>query len=181
MYYIWAILVSAAGLVLVSQASGIATQVGTSISPGTVATVVGLISILNGVGRVIFGGLFDKFGFRLTITLDMIVFVIAGVILIMALKSGAFPLIILGFVVGGFAYGGVTPTNSAIIADFFGRKNYAMNFSLINTNLLIASFASTIAGKLYDNSGSYMSCIFMMIGAVVLGAIVSVAIRRPKA
>ncbi|MBE6009381.1 MAG: OFA family MFS transporter [Lachnospiraceae bacterium] len=181
MYYIWAILVSAAGLVLVSQASGIATQVGTSISPGTVATVVGLISILNGVGRVIFGGLFDKVGFRLTITLDMIVFVIAGAILIMALKSGAFPLIILGFVVGGFAYGGVTPTNSAIIADFFGRKNYAMNFSLINTNLLIASFASTIAGKLYDNSGSYMSCLVMMIGAVVLGAIVSVAIRRPKA
>ena len=180
MYYIWAILVSAAGLVLVSQAGGIATQVGTTISPGTVATVVGLISVLNGVGRVIFGGLFDKAGFRLTITLDMIVFLVAGAILIAAIKSGSFSLIILGFVVGGFAYGGVTPTNSAIISDFFGRKNYAMNFSLINTNLLIASFASTIAGKLYDSSGSYMSCIVMMIALVVAGAVVSVGIRRPR-
>ncbi len=180
MYYIWAIVVSAAGLVLVSQASGIATQVGTTISPGTVATVVGLISIMNGIGRVIFGSIFDKKGYRVTMILDMVVFIIAGLILLMALKSGAFPLIILGFVVGGFAYGGVTPTNSAIISDFFGRKNYAMNFSLINTNLLIASFASTIAGRLYDKSGSYVSCIIMMIGAVVIGFIVFLGIRRPK-
>ena len=44
-YYIWAILVSAAGLALVSQASGIASQVGTTVSDGNIATVAGLISI----------------------------------------------------------------------------------------------------------------------------------------
>ena len=180
LYYIWAILVSAAGLVLVSQASGIATQVGTDISPGTVATVVGLISIMNGIGRVIFGAMFDKKGYRMTMIVDMVVFIVAGLILIAALTSGAFPLIVVGFVVGGFAYGGVTPTNSAIISDFFGRTYYPMNFSLINTNLLIASFASTIAGNLYDRSGSYYSCIIMMIAVVVVGFVVFLGIRRPK-
>jgi OFA family oxalate/formate antiporter-like MFS transporter len=180
LYYIWAILVSAAGLVLVSQASGIATQVGTDISPGTVATVVGLISIMNGIGRVIFGAMFDKKGYRMTMIVDMVVFIVAGLILIAALTTGAFPLIVVGFVVGGFAYGGVTPTNSAIISDFFGRTYYPMNFSLINTNLLIASFASTIAGNLYDRSGSYYSCIIMMIGVVVAGFVVFLGIRRPK-
>ena len=113
------------------------------------------ISIMNGVGRVFFGGLFDKKGYRFTMILDMIVFIIASGILILALKSGNFAFIVLGFIVGGFAYSGVTPTNSAIISDFFGRTNYPMNFSLINTNLIIASFASTIAGKLYDASQSY--------------------------
>ena len=49
LYYIWAILVSAAGLALVSQASGIAGQVGTSVSDGNIATVVGLISIFRNV------------------------------------------------------------------------------------------------------------------------------------
>ncbi len=180
LYYVWAILISAAGLALVSQANGIAGQVGTGIAPGTIATVVGLISIFNGIGRVIFGGLFDKKGFQLTMILDMIVFVAAGVILILALKTGAFALIVVGFIVGGFAYGGVTPTNSAIISDFFGRTNYPMNFSLINTNLIIASFASTIAGKLYDASQSYMSTIFMLIGVTVAGFIVFLGIRRPK-
>lgn len=180
LYYVWAILISAAGLALVSQANGIANQVGTGIATGTIATVVGLISIFNGIGRVIFGGLFDKKGYQMTMILDMIVFVAAGVILIMALKTGAFALIVVGFIVGGFAYGGVTPTNSAIISDFFGRSNYAMNFSLINTNLIIASFASTIAGKLYDASQSYMSTIFMMIGVTVAGFVVFLGIRRPK-
>ena len=182
LYYIWAILVSAAGLVLVSQASGIAVQVGgTIVSDGTIATVVGLISILNGIGRVIFGGMFDKKGYKMTMIVDMIIFIVAGLVLILALTTGQFLFIVLGFVVGGFAYGGVTPTNSAIISDFFGRTYYPMNFSLINTNLLIASFASTIAGKLYDATQSYMSAIFMLIGVTVVGFIVFLGIRRPKA
>ena len=180
LYYIWAILVSAAGLALVSQASGIATQAGEGVGAGTIATVVGLISILNGIGRVIFGSMYDKCGYRVTMIVDMIAFIAAGAILIAALKANSFTLITAGFIVGGFAYGGVTPTNSALISDFFGRTNYSLNFSLINTNLLIASFASTIAGKLYDASGSYMSTIFMMIGVVAAGFIVFLGIRRPN-
>ncbi len=179
LYYIWAILISAAGLALVAQATGIATQVGTTVSDGTIATVVGLISICNGLGRVVFGALFDKKGYKLTMILDMIVFVAACAILILALVSGQFVFIVIGFIVGGFAYGGVTPTNSAIISDFFGRTYYSLNFSLINTNLLIASFASTIAGKLYDASGSYMSTIYMMLGVTIVGFLVFLCIRRP--
>ena len=181
LYYIWAILLSAAGLVLVSQASGIATQVGPNVSDGNIATVVGLISILNGIGRVIFGAIYDKKGYRVAMVLDMIVMVIAGLVLILALSTGNFLFIILGFLIGGLAYGGVMPTNSAIISDFFGRTNYPVNYSLVNTNLIIASFASTIAGKLYDASQSYMAPIMMMIGVTVVGFIVSLGIRRPKA
>jgi len=109
----------------------------------------------------------------------MAAFVAAGAILMAALKSNSFAMITAGFIVGGFAYGGVTPTNSALISDFFGRTHYSLNFSLINTNLLIASFASTIAGKLYDASGSYMSTIIMMIGVVAAGFVVFLGIRRP--
>ncbi len=181
LYYIWAILLSAAGLVLVSQASGIATQVGPNVSDGNIATVVGLISILNGIGRVIFGAIYDKKGYRVAMVLDMIVMVIAGLVLILALSTGNFLFIILGFLIGGLAYGGVMPTNSAIISDFFGRTNYPVNYSLVNTNLIIASFASTIAGKLYDSSQSYVAPIMMMIGVTVVGFIVSLGIRRPKA
>ena len=181
LYYIWAILLSAAGLVLVSQASGIATQVGPNVSDGNIATVVGLISILNGIGRVIFGAIFDKMGYRVAMTLDMIIMIVGALVLILALSTGNFLFIVLGFLIGGLAYGGVMPTNSAIISDFFGRTNYPVNYSLINTNLIIASFASTIAGKLYDASQSYMAPVMMMIGVTVVGFIVSLGIRRPKA
>ena len=135
---------------------------------------------MNGIGRVIFGGLFDKKGYRPTLLLVMIMFIVASLILIGALKTGSFALIVIGFLVGGFAYGGVTPTNSAIISDFYGRTNYPLNFSLINTNLIIASFASTIAGNLYDKTQSYMSAIIMMIAVTVVGFIVFLGIKRPQ-
>ena len=178
--YIWAIMVSAAGLALVGQASGIASQVGTEVAQGTIATVVGLISILNGIGRLIFGAVFDKKGYRLTMIVVMVIFVAAALCLILALMSGQFLLIILGFMIGGLAYGGVMPTNSAIISDFFGRTNYAMNYSLINTNLIIASVASTIAGRLYDISQSYMSTMVMLLCLIIAGYVAFFGVRRPQ-
>ena len=178
--YVWAIMVSAAGLALVGQASGIATQVGTDVPQGTIATVVGLISIMNGIGRVIYGAMYDKKGYRLTMIVDMVSFIVASLILILALRSGNFGLIILGFLVGGFAYGGVTPMQSAVISDFYGRTYYSVNFSVIVTNLMIGSFASTIAGNLYDRSQSYMSTIFMMILVTVVAFVAFLGIRRPN-
>lgn len=180
MCYIWAIMVSAAGLALVGQASGIATQVGTTVADGTIATVVGLISIFNGIGRVIYGAMYDKVGYKLTMIVDMVNFIIASLILIVALKTGNFGLIVVGFVVGGFAYGAVTPMQSALIGDFFGRTHYSKNFSIIVTNLLIGSFASTIAGRLYDMSQSYMSTLFMMIIVTVVAFVAFLGIRRPN-
>lgn len=64
LFYLWAVLLSAAGLVLVSQASDIAREIGTGISAGTIATVA-------------------------------------------------------GFVVGGLAYGGVTPGNAAFVSSYY--------------------------------------------------------------
>ena len=69
---------------------------------------------------------------------------------------------------------------SAVISDFFGRTYYSVNFSVIVTNLMIGSFASTIAGKLYDMSQSYMSTIFMMILVTVIAFAAFVGIRRPQ-
>lgn len=177
LYYLWAILLSAAGLALVSQASGIAKEVGAQISPGTIATVVGLISIFNGVGRVIFGGLFDKLGRSTIMQVVNAVFIVSGVVLMLALKSSSFVAIVAGFIIGGLAYGGVTPTNSAFISSYFGMKNYPVNFPIINTNLIIASFGSTLAGALYDASQSYMST-YIMIGLLaVAGIFVSLGIN----
>lgn len=129
--YLWSVLLSAVGLVLVSQASGIAREIGTGVSAGTIATVVGLISIFNGIGRVIFGGM---------------------------------------------SYGGVTPANSAFVSSYYSMKHYSMNLSVVVTNLLFASFGSTIAGVLYDATKSYFSVYLMIAGLAAVGILVSAAI-----
>ncbi len=177
LYYLWAILLSAGGLALVSQARGIATEAGAGVAGGTIATVVGLISIFNGIGRVILGSLYDKIGRSALMQIVNIVFIITGIILIIALKSGSFSVIILGFIVGGLGYGGVTPTNSAFVSDYYGMKHYPLNFSIINTNLIIASFGSTIAGALYDKSQSFTSTCLMIVILAAAGIAVSFGIN----
>lgn len=179
-FFMWATLLSSAGLAIVSQASGIVMEVESEVSAGSISTIVGLISIFNGVGRVIFGGLFDRIGRLKTMLLNNILLLISILILMTALKSGQLSLIIVGFISIGLAYGGITPTNSAFVNDFYGSKNYPVNLSLVNMNLLIASFGSTIAGSLYDNSGSYYSTLIAMIVAVIIGCVITFMIRKPE-
>lgn len=178
-YYCWAVFFSMAGLVLVSQAGGIAKEAIPDINGGVLATIVGLISVFNGIGRVCFGILFDKKGYRVTLFTDIILFFIVEGILILAINSQNFTLLSAGFMAGGFAYGAVTPMNSAVIRQFYGAKHYAMNFSVINTNLIFASFASTIAGSLYDRNGTFISSIIMMCVVSVFGLVAFIGIKEP--
>lgn len=179
LYVVWATTLSAAGLILISQASGIVLEINPAAAAGTVATVVGLISILNGIGRVICGTLFDKIGRRATMFVVDIVFFIAIALLIFSLKSASFTMIIAAFIVSGLAYGGVTPMNSAFVRGFYGARNYPVNYPIVNMNLLVASFGSTIAGALYDASGSFMSTMMLMLAFVIVATVSSVLIRRP--
>ena len=165
LFYVWIALLTASGLMLVSQASGIAAEVGTTLSGNTIATAVGMISILNAVGRICTGTVYDRFGYRIT--------------MLLAIRTGMFALVVIGFAAGGFAYGGNASISPPMIADFYGRTWYATNFALIPTNALFTSFASVLAGRIYDQPHSYLSPLLVLLGAIVLSVLISFMIRRP--
>ena len=176
LYYVWAITLSAAGLALISQASSVVWEASASQTAGAVATIVGLISICNALGRVLFGGMYDKYGRSLSMQLVNILFIITSGVLILALAAKSVVVVIIGFILGGLAYSGITPTNSAFCRAYFGPVNYPVNFSLINSNLIFASFGSTVSGALFDASGSYNVTFFLIIGLAVVGILCSLAI-----
>lgn len=176
LYFVWAILLSASGLSLISQASGVAREVGTGVDAGTIATVVGLISIFNGLGRILFGGMFDRIGRSKTMLAISLAFIVTAILLVLALQTGSFVLIVIGFICGGLAYSGVTPSNSAFVNTYYGPKHYAVNLPMVNLNLIIASFGSTVAGALYDSTQSYFAVYLLMAGLAVAGILVSLGI-----
>jgi OFA family oxalate/formate antiporter-like MFS transporter len=178
--YCWSVLAGAAGLVLVSQASGIVTEVNPLTESGIVVILVGLISVFNGLGRVAFGLLYDAKGYRFAMVFDVLLSLSAAGALAGAITSGRFFLIPLGFVLGGLAFGGVPTCVSALTGDFYGMKYYPVNYPLICTNLIFASFGSAIAGGLYDLSGSYASAMLMMVGVGILSGFCLLGIRRPE-
>ena len=175
-YYVWAIVTSAAGLALISQASGVVLEAASATTAGRVATIVGLISICNAVGRVLFGGMYDKYGRSLSMQSVNGLFILTALLLMWALAAKSLLIVIIGFIVGGLAYSGVTPTNSAFVRAYFGPKHYPINLPLVNSNLIIASFGSTVSGALFDRSGSYNATFFLVIGVAAVGIACSLGI-----
>lgn len=178
-YCVWSVVLSAAGLVLVSQASGILSEVST-VEGSTASTVVGLISIFNGFGRVMFGNLYDKKGYQFTMWLVILLFLITALILMAAISTGMLPLLVLGFIAGGISYGGVTPTNSAISSEFFGCTHYPVNYSIICLCLLPASTGSAISGALYDRTGSYQATMLLIAVFTVSGSVALLLLKKPQ-
>jgi len=180
LYFLYAILLSAAALALIAQASGILVDTAPDLQVETIATIVGLISVFNGIGRVAFGGLYDKIGQRYTMLFNCALYLLSVVINIVGLEMGSLGCLVVGYIFFGLSYGGVTPTNSAFIMDYYGAKYYPVNFSIINLNLLVASFGGTLAGMLYDLQGTYVSIFVMMIVAILLATICALLLKRPK-
>ena len=185
LYIVWTLVMSGAGLMIISQGRPIAMDTlqiesATAQQLSMIATIVGLTSIFNAVGRVIFGFLFDKIGRFWEMFIGGIMFIIGLLLTLAALSGHSVFVLVLAYIATGLAYGCVTPTNSSFALQFFGPKNYAVNLPIVNLNLLVASFSSTLAGAVKDATNSYNPVIYIVLGLVVLGIIVNFLIRKPK-
>ena len=173
-YFVWAIILSAAGLAIINSSAPYAQLfVGENLT--LAASIAGIVSIANGVGRVIFGGMFDKIGYRLTMLIDCVVFVVASLVLMASFATKSMPVLVIAFILIGLAYGGVTPTNSAFIAYFFGRENYAVNFPIVNLNLIFSSFLGPMVGN-----GGYMMTFGAIIVFAIVGAVLVFLLKKPE-
>lgn len=173
LYFFWAIILSAAGLAIINESTLYAAAfVGGDLTAA--AAIAGIVSIANGVGRAIFGRLFDTRGYRSTMLRVSGLYVLSAAALVASLKSESLPVLIAAFVVVGLAYGGVTPTNSAYAAYFFGRRHYALNFSIVNLNLIAASYLGPLCG-----GGSYLRTFLAIAVFAAAGAVLTLLVREP--
>ena len=174
----WLFFCSAAILTLFGQgiighARSIAVEGGAGAS--LAALTVGLGSVANGVGRIVFGILHDKKGYKFALTLDAFILIAAGAALVVFLPKNAPAVIIAAIMLCGLGYGAVPPISSSVTQEFFGSEYYAQNFSITNLSIIVASFGSTIMGSLQTGSGSYVSGIAVL-AALELVPIVLLAV-----
>lgn len=171
--FAWAVILSAAGLAIINEAAAFAAPfVGGDLTRA--AALAGLVSIANGLGRIASGQLFDTAGYRTTMLSISAVYIAASAALAAALRTCSIPVLMAAFLLVGLAYGGVPPTNSAFAADFFGQKHYALNFSIINLNLIAASCLGPLCG-----GQSYSGIFAAILLFALFGAVLTLLIRRP--
>lgn len=177
-YLLWSTILSAVGLALVGQAATIAGTFG--FGSMAASLTVSMVSASNGIGRLIFGTIYDRKGRKTTMGVIAGSSILGTLMLVAAVMSGSSVLLIAAFAFMSLGYGGITPTNSNFIRDFYGQEHYPVNFSIVNFNLLVSSFLGQYIGSsLYLKTGSYLVSAAVMLIICVAGFGINFILRRP--
>ncbi len=89
------------------------------------ASAVMIVAILNALGRIVWGKVSDSIGRKPTL---MIMFIYAGVIMLLLKFFTSYGLYLFGVASIGFCFGGFLALYPAVTADFFGTKNVGANY-----------------------------------------------------
>lgn len=165
-YYLWGVCITSLGLAVIGHATLIAATFDMpSFMPVLAA---GILSIANGISRIIFGIVYDKSGRRITM-LSIALIMTCGVIMIsLSLLLDCAPLIFAAYTLIGCGYGAYNSCTSAFTKEYFGHVNYGRNFSIICSAGIWGSFLGAyILGVLMKFTGSYLiSCCSFYIFAI---------------
>ena len=169
--------VTAVGNSTISFARDMMISVGAAATLAT--TLVGVLSVFNGIGRVLTGAAYDAFGRRLTMLGSCLLTITAAAISLVGCSVSSLPLCIAGLCLVGMSYGSCPTLTSAFTASFYGQAHFSVNYSLTNFNLIAAAFIANGANALLIGTGGYTAPFLMLLilSAAALGLCFS--IRRP--
>ena len=175
--FILLICLTAVGSSVISFARDLALSVGAEASLAT--TLVGVLSVCNGLGRIITGKTFDLIGRRKTMIAANILTILAAGVTLLAVYISSLPLCIVGLCLTGISYGSSPTISSAFSSAFYGMKHFATNFSIMNFNLMIASFVATACSKLLELQGTYTAPFILLLALSGLALVLNLSIKKP--
>jgi len=172
-----------AGLMVISVAKNLG-----KVSGAGVMAVTSL-AIGNGAGRIIAGVLSDKLGRKATMFIFFVFQAIMVILLAAAAKGGTLGapvmLSIMAALVGA-NYGSNLSLFPSATKDFYGLKNFGMNYGLVFTAWGIGGYVlSQFAARVYDGKiveswkGSFDFAFYCSAGLLILAAIAVFMLKPP--
>ena len=169
--------ITAVGNSVISFAKDLAISV--NASPDLATTLVGVLSICNGVGRILTGAFFDAFGRRITMVSANILTIVAASVTLLAVLLNSLPVLIIGLCLCGLSYGSCPTITSAFPAAFYGQKYFSVNYSIMSANLILAALIANLSNSILGFSGGYLAPFIMLLGVAVCALILTFTIRKP--
>ena len=170
---------SGAGLMVISSVSGMAKK-----TMGDAAFIaVAVMALGNAAGRIVAGMLSDKIGRRWTLMLALLIQAALMFIAIPVTGSTNGPKFVIVMVATliGFNYGANLSLFPSFTKDFWGLKNFGMNYGVLFTAWGVGGFVlSRVQQMLKTSSGNFDSSFITAGSLLLLGAALTFLIKPPQ-
>jgi len=170
-----------AGLMIISKlATMVSVQAGLKLG----FVLVACLAVGNGGGRIVAGLVSDKIGRRATMFICFLLQAVSILLLSQCSKENVLGstgvLVFLSALIGA-NYGANLALFPSVTKDFYGLKNFGVNYGLVFTSWGLGGFMlSFLAGKVYDQSHSFTFAYYCSSGLLVAAAAVTFLLKPPK-
>ena len=168
---------AAVGSSAISFAKDLSVSVGAA--EALAVTLVGVLSVCNGIGRILTGALFDSIGRRRTMICANIITICASAVTLVAVVISSLPLCIAGLCLIGMSYGSCPTITAAFTSSFFGMKYFPTNMAFMTFTVMGGSLIATVSNKVLELTGGYAATFAMLLGLTVLALVLNAFIKKP--
>ena len=160
---------ASSGLMCVSQAAGIVTAYGGTLTLAVLGTT--MVAVGNLTGRLA-GGILSEYLPVRSVVIGAHAISVIGLVALIVVPSAI--VAIAAICMAGVSYGLQTGTYPSAMAIFYGAKNFGRMMGRLITAWVIAGLAAPIiAGAVFDASGSYSAALWFAATTAALAMIVS--------
>ncbi|OHB75141.1 MAG: hypothetical protein A2Z25_21695 [Planctomycetes bacterium RBG_16_55_9] len=181
-YVIWFMYVcgAGAGLMIIAKLDAIA-KIQANITLGFV--LVAVLAVGNGGGRILAGMLSDKIGRKATF---LICFVVQALMIFLLSKAasdnalGTIPAMAIISALIGANYGANLSLFPSITKDFYGLRNFGMNYGLVFTAWGVGGFMlAKLAGNMYVKYQTFAVAYYGASALLILAALMTLLVKPP--
>jgi len=173
-YLLWTAYFSGctAGLMIISYASGLGQELA-QLTPAVAATSVGVMAVMNFLGRIFLGFVSDKIGRYRTLIL---IFGISAVDMLLFKHAQTYYSFIVALSTAGFCYGGLVAIFPSVVGDAFGLKRMGSNYGIMFTGYGIAAIVGPMMGAWCKQINGNFNLAFIGSASLAICALVFVVI-----
>jgi OFA family oxalate/formate antiporter-like MFS transporter len=175
MLWIMMLINTSAGIMMISVASPMAQNI-VGLSAGAAATMVGIMGVFNGGGRLGWAAASDYIS-RPKVFIIFFIIQLAAFITLPIITSAFIFQIFIFLVVS--CYGGGFSNLPAFIGDLFGTKELgAIHGYLLTTWSLGGLIGPTLVSQIYTRTGSYIPVFYVFTGLIIIALVISILLNR---
>lgn len=141
-------------------------------------SLVGVLSVCNGVGRILTGAIFDVIGCRKTMLCANALTICAAAVTLIAVWTSSLALCIIGVCLTGMSYGACPTITAAFTSSNFGMKYFPGNMALMTFTVMVGSFVATASNKVLEATGGYTATFIMLLALTFVAMILNVLIKK---